>query len=58
VSTDLEQDDRPKAAGLAAAFAGNPLLEDAAAEISVPASSNSALPKSALRANLENSFVL
>ncbi len=66
VSADLEQDDRPKAAGLAAAFAGDPLLENAAAEVGIPlpaatalaAWSSSAPPKSALRANLENSLVL
>jgi hypothetical protein len=36
VSADHEQNDRPKAAGLAAAFAGDSLLEDSAAEIGVP----------------------
>jgi hypothetical protein len=36
VSADLEQDDRPKAAGLAAALAGYALFEDATAEIGVP----------------------
>src|SRR5690606_8042826 len=36
VSADLEQDDCPKAAGLAAACASDTLLEYAAAEVGVP----------------------
>jgi hypothetical protein len=52
VSADLEQDDRPKAAGFAAAFAGDP------GATALAASSSSAPPKFALRANFENSLVL
>lgn len=63
---NLEQDDGAVATGFPATFASDPLFEDTATEVGIPppgptafaASSRSSFPKSALRANLENSFVL
>jgi len=65
VSSGFEQDDRSKATRLAAPFTGDPLLEDAAAQVCVrpdatalAASISSRSFNADLRANLANSFVL
>src|SRR4051794_34584971 len=46
VSAHLEQEDGSEAAGLAASFAGDPLLENAAAQVGIPSTGRDRLGRS------------